>query len=156
MNTHDLWFGIILIIALILFITLFIANAYYWNKLRGSGSVNVSTSQAEMMFWLNVIWIFVAGIILIWTIIRMFIKPKPNTLELAKGMTHTPPVVVLPAEQQPVPQPIVQQAVPQPIFQQVQQPGLQPGQQYVTSAGQPGNIVTFGGQEAVRSETMYI
>jgi magnesium-transporting ATPase (P-type) len=152
MNTHDMWFGIILIIALILFITLFIANAYYWNKLRGSGSVNVSASQANMMFWLNVIWIFVATIILIWTLIRMFIKPKPNTLELAKGMTNVPPVVVLPTEQQPLLQP-----APQPIFQQVpQQTVLQPGQQYVTSAGQPGNTITFAGQEAIRSESMYV
>jgi len=121
---------------------LFIANAYYWNKLKTNGSVNVSASQANMMFWLNIIWIFVASAILIWAIIRMFIKPKPNTLELAKGMTNAPPVVVYPTEN----------SAPQ-LGQQI---GQQFVPQYVTSVGQPGNIVTSQGEQVIRNESMYV
>jgi len=143
MNTHDLWFHIILIIVLFLFLALWIANAFYWNKLRASGSVNVSSSTAELLFWLNVIWIVVTSLILIWTIIKMFIKPKPDTLELAKGMTGVPPIAVMPTEQ------FIPGLAPAPAV-------VHENRHYVTSEGAAANIVTGGGVETLHRETHYV
>lgn len=149
MTTEDLWFRIIIIFVLILFIALFIINAIWWNKVKNSNCVNLSTSQANTMMWLNIIWAVIAGIILIWAIVRIFIKPKPDYQKLAQGMAPAPPLVINPAVGQPVipvgPPVSLQPSDTQMIMQgqpQVVVPG-QP-QVVVSSEGYPGNTFTGG------------
>jgi hypothetical protein len=98
MTTEDLWFRIIIIIALIAFLVLFIANAVYYNKLRNGNCTAVTNSEANLMFWLNLIWCVVVGIMLIWAIVRIFIRPKPSVSAAVKGLDVSPSVAILPPQ----------------------------------------------------------
>jgi hypothetical protein len=123
MTTEDLWFRIIIIIALIAFLVLFIANAVYYNKLKNGNCTAVSNSQANMMFWLNLIWAIIVGIVLIWAIVRIFIRPKPSANAAARSLTTSQPV-------------IIESAQPQPQLQQPQNFNIVPGPTQIIPQGQ--------------------
>jgi len=144
MSTGDLWFSIIIIVFILLFLVLFIINAVYWNKLRSSGcGTAVSASQANLYFWLNLIAALLAAIILIWAIVRMFIRPKPDIQKLAKisSAGAAPPVVFQPVGEQVVQRETRLEPAPQLM-----------GQTYVTSQGYSGNVIGSQGAQLLREE----
>lgn len=139
MTTLNLWFIIVVIIILILLMILAIINTVYWGKIRSSGcGVSVTASQANLYFWLNLIACFLIALILIWAIIMLFVRPKPNALEIAKNMNVTPPLEIHPIEHTQFTHQIT---TTQPV---------------VTSMGLPGNVVTQGGVQQLQGETMYV
>jgi len=140
MSTGDLWFSIIVIIVLILMIVLLIINAVYWNKLRSSGcGTAVSGSQANLYFWLNLIGAIIGAILLIWAIVRMFIRPKPDLEKLSRNISTSHPLEILPVGQEHT----------------ILQPQLA-SQPLATSQGYSGNIVSGVGVEEIHREAMFV
>ena len=72
-NTEAIWFRIISVIIIGLFLILFIANAVFFDRIRKQPfSCTVTKSEADWMFWLNVIWAIIAAIFFVWAIVRLF------------------------------------------------------------------------------------
>ena len=70
-------FTIVAIIIAILFIIVFGVNAYYWNQIRNSTSATpVSQTTANSMFWVNIIWLVIGFVLLIWAFADLFIPTK--------------------------------------------------------------------------------
>jgi len=144
MTTEDLWFRIIIIVVLILLLVLAIINAVYWNKIRNSGcGVQITSGQATLYFWLNLIAIFIIAIMLIWAMVRIFVKPKPDAAKAARELMTTPPLEIHPVQQAQYQHQIVTN---QPIMTQP----------VVTSTGYTGNVVSGAGVQQLEREAMYV
>lgn len=98
-------FLITVIVVCILFIFLFGYNAYSYNRIRTNlievGAI--ARAEANALFWLNIIWIFVALAILMWAAYEATAISKPV---LANAYVPVPKV------QQPVYVPTVAPAMP--------------------------------------------
>jgi hypothetical protein len=72
--TESLIFNVVLFIAVGFILGVLIANAFYFNRIRGSGcGGSISSGEATIMFWLNVALAVVAAIIWLWSIYRLFV-----------------------------------------------------------------------------------
>lgn len=78
-------FPIVVIVIAVLFIILFIVNVYQWNRIRTSTTETspVARSEANVQFWLNLIWIFVALGLLAYAFVALFSKKKPTVVRVA-------------------------------------------------------------------------
>ena len=85
MTTEDLWWRIIIVIVLALFLTLFIVNTIYYNRIMNGSCLAISNSTATTLFWFNLIWCGVVGAILIWAIIRLFFGRSTTTKAYTEG-----------------------------------------------------------------------
>lgn len=72
MASEDLWFRVASVIATGFFTGLFIANAFYWNKIRNGSCNAVTSNDATVLFWLNVIFAIIVGLLFLWALIRLF------------------------------------------------------------------------------------
>jgi hypothetical protein len=72
--TESLIFNVVLFIAVGFILGVLIANAFYFNRIRGTGCMgSISSNEATIMFWLNVALAIVAAIIWLWSIYRLFV-----------------------------------------------------------------------------------
>lgn len=72
-DTEALWFRIISVLVVGFFLGLFIANAVYFDRIvREPFSCTVTKSEAQWLFWLNVIWAVIAAIFFVWAVVRLF------------------------------------------------------------------------------------
>jgi hypothetical protein len=72
-DTEALWFRIISVLVVGFFLGLFIANAVYFDRIvREPFSCTVTKSEAQWLFWFNVIWAVIAAIFFVWAVVRLF------------------------------------------------------------------------------------
>ena len=97
-TTELLWFKISAIIVSIATIAVCIPNLIYFNKLRNSTCKEISTGAATTMFWLNLILLIMAVIVMVLGLIAIIVHEKcpcdriksrlpPGTTHIA--YTHT-------------------------------------------------------------------
>lgn len=79
-TTQTRIFYIVVTIVAILFIILFAINAYQWNKIRNSltETTPVSRNEANVQFWLNIIWIIIGLALLAGALVALFTPVKVN------------------------------------------------------------------------------
>lgn len=67
-------FNIVVIVVVLLFLILFAVNAAYWNRIRNSPieTTPVTRDEANVQFWLNIVWLIIAIIVLIYAIVDIF------------------------------------------------------------------------------------
>ena len=88
-NTEAIWFRIISVILVGLFLALFIANAVFFDRIRNNPfSCTVTKTEADWMFWLNVIWAIIAAIFFVWAIIRLFWRESARDEAVAKAKQY--------------------------------------------------------------------
>jgi len=73
-TTESRWFKIVVVIASGLATAFFITNAVFYDKIRQSSCTAISKDEADVMFYLNVIFAIITGIIFIWGIFRLFTR----------------------------------------------------------------------------------
>ena len=74
-NTESLWFRIVTFIATLLFVFIFIVNAFYFYKARSGVCTNISSQEALTLLWINIFLAIVAIIVFVWSLIRLFFHP---------------------------------------------------------------------------------
>jgi magnesium-transporting ATPase (P-type) len=112
-DTERRAFLIFTIVVCILFIFLFGYNLYSWNRLRTNNveTSPVNRSEANVLFWLNLVWIVVALALLIWAIYEATQSFKANKVPEYK-------ILNVPKQQMPAMVPSVQPVAP-PVVSQV-------------------------------------
>ena len=88
-------FPIVVIVLGVLFIILFAVNVYQWNRIRNNltETAPVARSEANVQFWLNLIWIFVVLALIAYAFYDLFAPKKPvapTYVRVAKRPTMTP------------------------------------------------------------------
>ena len=79
-DTEAIWFRIISVLLIGFFLGLFIANAVYFDRIvREPFSCTVTKTEAQTLFWFNVIWAVIAAILFIWAIVRLFWHESKRT-----------------------------------------------------------------------------
>lgn len=74
-TTESRWFKIVVFLASGFFLGFSIANAVYYDRIRRGASCDAITKgEADTMFWINVILAFIAGIVFLWSIYKLFTK----------------------------------------------------------------------------------
>lgn len=73
-TTESRGYKIAVFIVSAIFVGVSIANIVYFNRLRKETTVNppVTTSEANVMMWVNIITLIIAGLILLWSLWRLF------------------------------------------------------------------------------------
>lgn len=95
-------FNIVVIIVVLLFLILFAVNAAYWNRIRNNiiETTPVTRDEANIQFWLNIVWIIVAVAIIIYAIVDIFYQRQ--TAVVATGTSPLSNHIVV-AESCPIP-----------------------------------------------------
>ena len=87
-DTEAIWFRIISVLLIGFFLGLFIANAVYFDRIvREPFSCTVTKTEAQTLFWFNVVWAVIAAILFVWAIIRLFWHESKRT-EAAQKVKH--------------------------------------------------------------------
>src|SRR4030067_2756443 len=88
-NTEAIWFRIIVVIVVGFFLALFIANAVFFDRIRKQPfSCTVTQSEADGMFWLNVIWAIIAAVFFVWSIVRLFWTEPPGDVAVDRAKRY--------------------------------------------------------------------
>ena len=85
LNPESLWFRSLCVIVMLIFVIIFIANTVYFNRVRIGSCSALSQSEANTLFWLNLILSIIAVIMFIWSFIRLFFHPAARQDALAKA-----------------------------------------------------------------------
>jgi len=84
-------FTIVVIIVLIAVTALFATNAYFYNRIRDGSCSKISQSEAEALYWTNVVLAVIAGIMALAAIIMLFVYWKsPNFTKKWVGTVQGP------------------------------------------------------------------
>ena len=70
-TTESRWFKLVVVIASGLASAFFITNAIYYDRIRNGTCNAISKSEADTMFWINVILAIISVIVFIWGIYRL-------------------------------------------------------------------------------------
>lgn len=128
MNAERRAFLIFTIIVSILFIFLFGYNVYSWNRIRTNTTETnpVNRSEANVLFWLNLIWILVSVALLIWAVYeatqtfgtktnteyKIVSMPKQTIPVTSPVMNVTPSVAPVMNVSPSIAPPVVSQVIP--------------------------------------------
>lgn len=85
LNPEALWFRSIAVIVMLIFVIVFIANTVYFDRARKGSCAALSVSEANTMFWLNLILSIIAVIMFIWSFIRLFFHPAARQEAVARA-----------------------------------------------------------------------
>lgn len=78
-SSETLWFRIIVFIISTFFVGFSIANIVYYNRLRRDNCIAITSGEATVMFWLNLILLVFGALVWFWAIIKLLFNKSKRT-----------------------------------------------------------------------------